>query len=117
MDDPKQRGTKMNSNIDLLEMDRQELTELSKKISKAIESYDARQKAKALAAAQASAKEYGYSLSELVGPGGVKGSKGAPKYAHPENSARTWTGKGRKPKWVNEHLSKGGILNELAIDA
>ena len=107
----------MSTDIDLLEMDRQNLIELRKQISRAIENYDARQKAKALAAAQASAKDYGYSLAELIGTGGAKGSKGTPKYAHPENSARTWTGKGRKPKWVNEHLSKGGILDELAIDA
>ena len=29
-------------------------------------------------------------------------SVGVPKYAHPENSELTWTGRGRKPKWFEE---------------
>ncbi|MCA0939339.1 H-NS histone family protein [Salipiger pacificus] len=105
----------MALDINLLEMDQKELTELSKKVTKALEDYDARQKAKARAAAEALAKEHGYSLTELLEAAGQKGSKGAPKYAHPENSSKTWTGRGRKPKWVEEHLSNGGDLEQLAI--
>lgn len=107
----------MALHIDLLEMDQKELTELSKKVSKALNDYDARQKAKARAAAEALAKEHGYSLTDLLEADGKKGSKGAPKYAHPENPTKTWTGRGRKPKWVEEHLAAGGDLSDLAIAA
>jgi DNA-binding protein H-NS len=27
----------------------------------------------------------------------------------------TWTGRGRKPKWVEKHLSSGGSLESLAV--
>jgi DNA-binding protein H-NS len=34
------------------------------------------------------------------------------KYRSGDN---TWTGRGRKPKWVEEHLSGGGSLESLAV--
>lgn len=34
------------------------------------------------------------------------------KYRSGEN---TWTGRGRKPKWVEEHLASGGTLESLAV--
>ncbi|MEB3421606.1 H-NS family nucleoid-associated regulatory protein [Salipiger marinus] len=105
----------MTVDLDLLSMPKEDLLVLSKKIDKALSDYDARKKAEARAAAEALAKEAGYSLSELMEVGGAKGSKGAPKYAHPENPSKTWTGRGRKPKWVEEHLAAGGDLDTLAI--
>lgn len=41
----------------------------------------------------------------------------APKYRNPSNPAETWAGRGRKPKWVQDHLSNGGKLQELEIAA
>lgn len=37
---------------------------------------------------------------------------GIPKYFHP-NDGRTWTGKGKRPKWVVEHIEAGGTLEGL----
>lgn len=34
-------------------------------------------------------------------------------YAHPDNADLTWTGRGRKPKWVEEYLANGGDLKDL----
>lgn len=107
--------TIMALDINLQEMDKDELTALSKKVTKALEEYDARKKLEARAAAEALAKEHGYSLSELLEGGSKKGSKGAPKYVDPANQSNTWTGRGRKPKWVEAHLDSGGDLEELAI--
>ncbi|ANT62874.1 hypothetical protein AYJ57_20525 (plasmid) [Salipiger sp. CCB-MM3] len=107
----------MYEQSDLVEMDKAELESLSKRVSKALEDYDNRQRAKAWAAAEASAKEFGFALSELMQNPGKKASKGAPKYAHPEQPSETWTGRGRKPKWVEAHLAAGGDLEELAIAA
>lgn len=38
------------------------------------------------------------------------------KYADPKNPGKTWAGgKGPKPVWVQEHLARGGALDELLI--
>jgi len=37
-------------------------------------------------------------------------------YRHPE-TGETWSGRGRKPKWVTEHLESGGKLEDLAATA
>jgi DNA-binding protein H-NS len=37
------------------------------------------------------------------------------KYRHPENAELTWTGRGRKPVWVQELLTAGKTLEDLAI--
>lgn len=39
----------------------------------------------------------------------------APKYQSLENPSVTWTGKGRRPVWFNEHVTKGGTPEELLI--
>jgi DNA-binding protein H-NS len=46
----------------------------------------------------------------------TESGKAAPKYANPGNPAQTWAGgKGARPKWVKEHLTKGGALDDLLI--
>jgi DNA-binding protein H-NS len=42
--------------------------------------------------------------------------KGGPAYRNPCNSAETWTGRGRKPKWVREALARGVRLEDLTIN-
>ena len=42
--------------------------------------------------------------------------KGGPAYRNPCNSAETWTGRGRKPKWLREALARGVPLEDLAIN-
>lgn len=37
-----------------------------------------------------------------------------PKYQHPE-SGLTWSGRGKKPKWIVEHTAQGKDLAELLI--
>lgn len=38
-----------------------------------------------------------------------------PKYANPENRSQTWSGLGKRPHWVVDHLAGGGELYDLAI--
>jgi len=42
--------------------------------------------------------------------------KGGPAYRNPCNSAETWTGRGRQPKWVRDALARGVCLQDLAIN-
>ncbi|MES2682915.1 MAG: H-NS histone family protein [Pseudomonadota bacterium] len=39
----------------------------------------------------------------------------AAKYRHPDNSALTWTGRGRSPVWVAEWKAKHGSLAGITI--
>ena len=38
-----------------------------------------------------------------------------PKYYNPQNPTQTWTGLGRQPGWIKEHLAKHGNLNGLLL--
>jgi hypothetical protein len=42
--------------------------------------------------------------------------KGGLVYRNPSNSAETWTGRGRQPKWVQGALADGMSLEDLVID-
>ncbi|WP_415400746.1 H-NS family nucleoid-associated regulatory protein [Tateyamaria sp. SN3-11] len=103
----------MDINWDALSLD--ELKEIQKAATTAINSYEARKRKEALAVVEAKAAEMGFSLSELTGAAKIKGTKSAPKYCHPENPAMTWTGRGRQPNWIKEALAKGKELDDLLI--
>ena len=36
------------------------------------------------------------------------------KYRHPENSALTWAGRGKRPQWIIEWLASGRTLEDLS---
>ena len=38
-----------------------------------------------------------------------------PKYGNPENPAETWSGKGKRPAWVEAALAEGKSLENLEI--
>jgi len=100
--------------IDLQKMSKEELVDLQKDVTKAIASFDERVKAEALAKLEATAKEMGFSLSDLTG-GKKAGKVNPPKYRNPEDPTKTWTGRGRQPAWIKEALSAGKNLDDLAI--
>ena len=39
----------------------------------------------------------------------------APKFRNPDNAAEEWSGRGRKPKWVEGKLASGTKLEDLQI--
>lgn len=103
--------------MDLDALSLKELKKLQNDVAKAISTYEDRMKKEALAELESKAREMGFNLNELLGGSKAKRAGGtvAPKYAHPENPELTWTGRGRKPKWVEEALSSGKSLEDLAI--
>lgn len=103
----------MNADLDSLSKD--ELIQLRTDVEKALKTIDARRKADAKRAAEKAAKEYGFSLDEILGAATGKATKGAAKYANPANPEQTWTGRGRKPNWVIEALDNGKSIEDLAI--
>jgi DNA-binding protein H-NS len=63
---------------------------------------------------QLTAEDCGFkSSSKKAGTAATK--KGEPKYANPANASETWSGKGRKPAWLNEFIANGGKLEALSI--
>ena len=99
-------------------MDIRELKDLQKRVARAIDQYASRQKAEALQAMEAVAVKHGFSLSELTGAAVIKPRKSAEaKYANPDEPDQTWSGRGRKPRWVVSALENGKSLDELLIQA
>lgn len=99
---------------DLEHMDLKQLQELRQKLDRTISSYEERRKKEAYQAAKEAAEQHGFRLDDLVG---VKRTKAvvAPKYANPVDPEQSWSGRGRKPAWVQEHLDAGTSLDDLAI--
>lgn len=62
------------------------------------------------------ASELGLSLDDLVsGKAAVKRGKVAVKYRHPDDSSLTWTGRGKKPRWVDAWLKSGKSIEQLSV--
>lgn len=98
-------------------MSTDDLKQLQKNVTKAISTFEARQKAEARDKVEALAKELGFSLSELISSEKKRRRRSAgPKYQHPENAALTWSGRGRQPTWFKEALALGTTPEDLAID-
>lgn len=102
-------------NVD--KMNLKDLMELELKVQKAISVAKERERAELKAKIEAMANESGFAVSDLFssGRGGAKGRTVAPKYVNPENASETWTGRGRKPKWLVAKLSKGAAIEKFLI--
>lgn len=102
--------------IDLNNMGLKELKDLQARVTKAVSTYEDRRRKEALAEIEEVARAKGFTLSELTGGSAPK--KRAPataKYANPADHSDTWSGRGRKPRWVEAALKTGKSLADLAI--
>lgn len=111
--------------IDLGMLNKPELAELEGAVSKALIEWDTKRREQALEAARQLAKDYGISLEDILtggsksnGPRKIKSSKtGEPRYRNPSNPDETWTGHGRRPKWVMELQEAGKDMKDFEIAA
>ncbi|MGR3371673.1 H-NS histone family protein [Pseudooceanicola nanhaiensis] len=103
----------MAKELDGMSLD--ELKQLRKEVDNAIRTYQDRERKKALAALEEKAQEMGFSLSELTTAGSKSRKVHPAKYRHPDDSSKTWSGRGRQPAWVKEILSSGGDLDDYLI--
>jgi DNA-binding protein H-NS len=102
--------------IDLNELSLADLKKLQKDVAKAIDSFGDRERKAALAELDALARERGFTLAQLMEDIGTKPRKSvAAKYANPLDTSETWTGRGRKPRWVVAALDSGKSLEDLTI--
>lgn len=104
----------MKINLDAMSL--KELKELYGQVGKAIASYEGRKKQEAILALEEKARSLGFTLGELVAAAPTRKRKPArAKYANPADSNETWTGRGRKPRWVEASLKSGKSLGDLLI--
>lgn len=109
--------------MDISKLTPKELQGLLKRIPEEINKRKQQEKSKLLDEITQIASKGGYSLKELVGKASrsVKSKKRrarkpvAVKYRHPQHANLTWTGRGRKPRWVAEWLAKGKTIEALAV--
>lgn len=47
---------------------------------------------------------------------GTNSSRPSVQYRHPQATELEWTGRGRKPKWVEDWITQGGTLEDLKIE-
>ncbi len=111
-------------------LSRKELMALRANIDKAIAAVGDRDRRNALKAAEAAAREHGFTLDELMplmggsrGRGrraegaaaAASGPASAPRYRNPDNPDQTWSGRGRRPRWVHEAEAAGRSLADMEI--
>ncbi len=102
--------------IDLDSMSMKDLRDLHQQVTKAMSGFEERKRMAALAALEDKARELGFSLPELLsGSTSKKRRPAKAKFANPANPAQTWTGRGRKPRWIEAALSSGKSLDDMLI--
>ena len=92
-----------------------ELLELRTRVEKAIVTAQDKERSALRAKFESMASEAGFGISDLFGSRSTKGKTVAAKYMNPDNPAETWSGRGRKPKWLVAKLDKGKKMADFAI--
>ena len=95
--------------------DLKQLKDLRAKIDRAIATFEDRRRREATEAVKAKALEFGFNLQDLLNDNPRGRVPAEQKYRNPDDHSATWSGRGRKPKWFEAHLSAGKSLDDLKI--
>lgn len=105
--------------MDLSTLSLSQLRDLQQQIPGEIKRREAQEKDNILNEVRAFAKARGYAIEDLltkeIKVKAPTGNKVKVKYRHPENAELEWTGRGRKPKWVEAWLANGGNIDNLLV--
>lgn len=105
---------------DINDMNVEQLESLKKKADLLIESKKEQSIADAYEEVLAIAASVGLTIEQLLDYGLKKRKIGvrkpvAPRYRNPENPTETWTGRGKKPRWLVAQLAQGAVLTDFLI--
>lgn len=105
--------------MDLSSLTLAELRDLQQQIPAELKRRESIEKANVMNELRAFVKARGFDIEDFIGKETkVKvsgGGKVKVKYRHPVNSELEWTGRGRKPKWVEAWLADGGQIDALLV--
>ncbi len=104
--------------VNLTNLSLSELHELEKDVSKRITHRKEEDRKRVLHQMKALAAGIGMTIDEaLAGDKRPKSKRGQvkPKYKNPDNPSETWSGRGKKPAWVQQAIQQGKTLEDLAI--
>ncbi|MEM7408862.1 MAG: H-NS histone family protein [Myxococcota bacterium] len=99
-------------------MDLPALRALENVVSDRISALEAEHREAAFRALEEIAQRHGLTKAEVVARfrGRRNGKpKNPPRYRNPENPTETWTGVGRRPRWVEAQIAAGKALEELSL--
>jgi DNA-binding protein H-NS len=105
--------------IDLSKLSIPELEALARDVQEELVNRRETEKQRVLDQMRELAGSIGMTLEELlISQRGGRAAKGvvAVKYRHPENPDLTWSGRGKRPQWVNDALAEGKTLEDLAAE-
>jgi DNA-binding protein H-NS len=104
----------MASNNGLEKMSYAELLKLDERIKTAIVSRRSEEAQATKERLREMAEKAGFNINELFGKrGSRKGSE--IKYRNPKDTSQTWSGRGRKPNWIVDAVSKGAKLDSFSV--
>ncbi|MEM8580742.1 MAG: H-NS histone family protein [Pseudomonadota bacterium] len=109
---------KAQPKIDLSMMSMSELDKLASDIRKAKISLEKQRIKDARDAMEKAAREFGMSVSEVLGKASSSKKTGASapaKYRNPEDASQTWSGRGRQPGWYKKAVEGGAAPKSLEI--
>ncbi|MDR1350672.1 MAG: H-NS histone family protein [Zoogloeaceae bacterium] len=96
-----------------------DLRTLLREIPREIKRREVAERAKVRRELEALAQTHGFSLTDILSEAAPRrgGKRGAAeiKYRHPQNPADAWSGRGRKPRWVEAWLAGGGTLAQIKV--
>lgn len=101
--------------MDLQSLSLQELYALRDQLDAETARRQSAEKAEVMQKVQALMSQYGLSADDLQKKTGAARKPVAAKYQNPVDPSQTWTGRGRKPLWVQAYLDNGGVLEQLAV--
>ncbi len=103
------------TSIDLTKLSLEELQALAQDIEVEVIGRREAERARVLSQMRELAGSLGMTLEDVVRGEKGRGGAVAAKYRNPDNPVLTWSGRGKRPAWVNEALAAGKTLEDLAV--
>jgi DNA-binding protein H-NS len=109
------KGEPIDMARELERMSLKELQELELKVKKARASAQDRSRTELRRKIESMVSDAGFRMTDIFGGRGGKGRTVAAKYVNPDDPTETWTGRGRKPRWLNAKLQEGAKIEKFLI--